>query len=173
MLKLAICCGTLSSSTRKLFFGMPGRKCPLLSRTATSSSTVLVSLVKVGLSAGSSLFFLLNLDGIFGSSLESSGGAVLLGGAAAGSGVLAGGAEGSVESITGAVAGGRFFFLGLATVSDESDPGSCACANRNDSTPNRISRAAAIPALKYFMTSPLKDQRKSRRLAPRTHFKPL
>src|ERR1700678_1524725 len=71
-LKLVICCGTLSSSTRNFSRGMPGRKCPFLSRTATSNCTVVTSLWKVGAPSGmSGLSFLLNLEGIFVSSVES------------------------------------------------------------------------------------------------------
>ena len=44
-----ICCGTLSSSTRKLPGGIPGMKWPLLSITATSSVTMSTSVVKVAL----------------------------------------------------------------------------------------------------------------------------
>ena len=96
---------------------MLGRKWPLLSSTATSNSTVLTSLLKVGVSAGSSLSFLLNFEGIFGSSTAGSS--------------LAG-ADGAGADVAGldvvglgsvAVSAGGFFLRGLATVSDESDPG--------------------------------------------------
>src|SRR5580698_3862413 len=70
--KLAICCGTLSSKMRNLSFGIPERNFPLLSSTATSNSTVLTSLLKVGASAGSSFSFLLNFEGILGSSTAGS-----------------------------------------------------------------------------------------------------
>src|ERR1700722_19266914 len=87
-LKLAIFCGTLSSSTRKLVLGMLGMNLPLLSSTATSSSTVFTSLLKVGVSAGISFPFLLNLDGIFGSSTDGSSSLGVVLGAAAGGGLL-------------------------------------------------------------------------------------
>src|ERR1700682_1502028 len=53
---------------RKLPRGILGMKRPLLSRTATSTCTVVASLLKVGSPSGKSPFFLLNLDGILGSS---------------------------------------------------------------------------------------------------------
>src|SRR6267143_1316152 len=62
------CCGTLSSRIRKLPRGILGMKRPLLSRTATSTCTVVASLLKVGSPSGKSLSFLLNFDGILGSS---------------------------------------------------------------------------------------------------------
>src|SRR6266436_4118942 len=67
MPKFAICCGTLSSRIRKLPRGMLGMKWPLLSSTATSTLTTLVSTLKLGASGGrSALFLLLNLEGILG-----------------------------------------------------------------------------------------------------------
>ena len=118
------------------------------------------SLVKVGVFAGISLSFLLNLDGIFGSS--TAGSLSLVG--ALGGGVLAAGCVLSGSALAGSVgaSGGKFFFLGLATVSDESDPGpSCAKAKWNEIAPNAITTAAAKPALKYFIQSPLRHGRHS------------
>src|SRR5260370_34020353 len=62
------CCGTLSSRMRKLPRGILGMKRPLLSSTATSTCTVVASLLKVGNPSGKSLSFLLDFDGILGSS---------------------------------------------------------------------------------------------------------
>src|SRR6266853_4567742 len=76
VLKLATCCGTLSSRIRKLPRGILGMKWPLLSSTATSSCTVLTSLRKVGKPSTVSLSLsFLNCEGIFGSSAASAGGA--------------------------------------------------------------------------------------------------
>src|SRR5579863_10782558 len=65
VLNVAIFWGTLSSSTRKFPRGMLGMKLPLLSSTATSSCTVVTSLLKVGSPSGTSLSFLVNWEGIF------------------------------------------------------------------------------------------------------------
>src|SRR5271154_772074 len=116
-LKVVILCGTLSSSTRNFSRGTPGRKCPLLSRTATSNWMVVTSLWKVGVPSGTSLSFLLNFDGIFGSSEESVEGA----------GLVESVELELVESEDGA---GASFFLGRATVSEESGVGPC-CAIAN------------------------------------------
>src|SRR5580693_1992500 len=72
VLKVLTCCGTLSSSTRKLPFGMFGMKWPLLSSTATSNCTAVTSLRKVGSPTGTSLSFLY-CEGILGSSVVSAG----------------------------------------------------------------------------------------------------
>jgi hypothetical protein len=51
---------------------------------------------------------------------------------------------------------GGFFFLGLATVSDESESGPCcASAAWNEIAPSAVTTIAASPALKYFIQSPL------------------
>src|SRR5258707_10889496 len=67
ILKFVTGWGTLSSNTRKFPRGMLGMKCPLLSSTATSTVTLVTSLLKLGPSGidDSRLF---NLDGILGSS---------------------------------------------------------------------------------------------------------
>src|SRR5258708_34936463 len=80
VLKLATCCGTLSSRIRKLPRGILGMKWPLLSSTATSSCTVLTSLRKVGKPSTPilSLSFL-NCEGIFGSSASSLGASFFFG----------------------------------------------------------------------------------------------
>src|SRR5260370_3000136 len=65
MEKLLICWGTLSSRIRKLALGILGMKRPLLSSTATSTLTRLVSTLKLGVSGGNSVFFLLlSLEGM-------------------------------------------------------------------------------------------------------------
>ena len=66
--KLLICWGTLSSRMRKWPRGMLGMNRPLLSRTATSTFTTLVSTLKSGCSEASSLSLRLSLDGILGCS---------------------------------------------------------------------------------------------------------
>src|SRR5712691_5082051 len=66
--KLAICWGTLSSRMRKLPFGMWGMKRPLLSSTATSTFTTLVSTLKSGWSEIPNWSLRVNLDGILGCS---------------------------------------------------------------------------------------------------------
>src|ERR1022692_2107616 len=64
-----ICCGTLSSRTRKLPRGMLGMKWPFLSRTATSTLTTFTSLLKLGRFSGmSGCAFLLSFDGMGASS---------------------------------------------------------------------------------------------------------
>ena len=55
--KLVTCCGTLSSRMRKLPLGMLGMKRPLLSSTATSTLTTLVSTLKSGCSRDIELVF--------------------------------------------------------------------------------------------------------------------
>src|SRR5688572_1486952 len=68
IVKLLICCGTLSSRIRKLPCGIFGMNRPLLSSTATSRLTAVTSLRKVGAPASDAPSFLLNLDGILGCS---------------------------------------------------------------------------------------------------------
>src|SRR5260370_40671021 len=58
---------------------MLGMKWPRLSSTATSSWTVLTSLLKVGKPSGTSLSFLENLEGIFGWSVASAGASFFFG----------------------------------------------------------------------------------------------
>src|ERR1700693_3209555 len=58
VLKVLICCGTLSSRTRNFSLGMLGMKLPLLSSTDTSTCTAVTSLWKVGRLVGTSLSFL-------------------------------------------------------------------------------------------------------------------
>src|ERR1700683_3537356 len=58
VLKVLICCGTLSSRMRKLPLGILGMKCPLLSSTDTSTCTAVTSLWKVGRLVVASLSFL-------------------------------------------------------------------------------------------------------------------
>src|ERR1039457_2215552 len=92
-------CGTPSSRTRKLPRGILGMKRPLLSSTATSTWTVFTSLLNVGSPSGVALSLVENLEGIFGWSASF-------------------GTSFPLAS----------FFLGLATVSEESGFGPCWAA---------------------------------------------
>src|SRR5208282_3004526 len=101
---------------------MFGMKWPLLSRTATSTWTVVTSLRKVGEPSGTSFPLVLNLEGILGSSgvseleLEDGGleGEELAGVELEDAGLDESGAGASVDVS---------FFLGFATVSVGSDVG--------------------------------------------------
>ena len=118
-------CGTLSSRIRKYLRPICGTKLFLLSKTATSTVTRLVSAENVA-DAGppSSFGFGASFEGIFGSSLAAG---------AAGAGVVAEGAE------SGAVVGVAAF-RGRATVSLPTEIGP-SCADKPASRPKNAATA--------------------------------
>src|SRR5580692_10204406 len=111
-------CGTLSSRIRKSFRGSAGTKLFLLSTTATSTVTRLVSAEKVALAGPpSSLGLGASFEGIFGRSVEVAAGA---------------GAAGADVSAAG--------LRGRATVSLPTDVGP-SCAKRQANRASRIANA--------------------------------